>query len=79
MKRYIIILLFAILSLLETQTGRAQLIPVLGSQRAGTAMAQFLKIGVGGRAMGMGESFVAVADDFSHPGYRFEPVTEYWC
>ncbi|NUO80042.1 PorV/PorQ family protein [candidate division KSB1 bacterium] len=43
----------------------AQLIPVLGSQRAGTAMAQFLKIGVGGRAVGMGEAFVAVANDAS--------------
>ncbi len=28
-------------------------------------MAQFLKIGVGGRAVGMGESFVAIADDAS--------------
>ena len=35
----------------------AQLIPVLGSQRAGTAMAQFLKIGVGARAVGMGMHF----------------------
>ena len=43
----------------------AQLIPVLGSQRAGTAMAQFLKIGVGARAVGMGESFVAIANDAS--------------
>lgn len=43
----------------------AQLIPVLGGQRSGTAMYQFLKIGVGGRAVGMGESFVAVANDAS--------------
>jgi len=43
----------------------AQLIPVLGSQRAGTAMGQFLKIGVGGRAASMGEAFVAVANDAS--------------
>lgn len=48
-----------------TASVRAQLIPVLGSQRAGTAMAQFLKIGVGGRAVGMGESFVAIANDAS--------------
>ncbi len=47
------------------QNVSAQLIPVLGSQRAGTAMFQFLKIGVGGRAVGMGESFVAVANDAS--------------
>lgn len=43
----------------------AQLIPVLGSQRAGTAMYQFLKIGAGSRAVGMGEAFVAVANDAS--------------
>jgi hypothetical protein len=43
----------------------AQLIPVLGSQRAGTAMGQFLKVGVGGRAVAMGEAFVAVANDAS--------------
>lgn len=48
-----------------SQICRAQLIPILGNQRAGTAMAQFLKIGVGGRAIGMGESFVAVANDAS--------------
>ena len=50
---------------LLTQVSYAQLIPVLGSQRAGTAMGQFLKIGVGGRAASMGEAFVAVANDAS--------------
>ncbi|MGH7601703.1 MAG: PorV/PorQ family protein, partial [bacterium] len=60
------ILLTAIFALLTgSQICRAQLIPILGNQRAGTAMAQFLKIGVGGRAVGMGESFVAVANDAS--------------
>lgn len=43
----------------------AQLIPNLGGQRSGTAAAQFLKIGVGARSVGMGESFVAVANDAS--------------
>ena len=43
----------------------AQLIPVLGAQRTGMAAAQFLKIGVGARAAGMGESFVAVSNDAS--------------
>jgi long-subunit fatty acid transport protein len=41
----------------------AQLFPVLGGQRAGISTAQFLKIGVGGRAAAMGESFVAISDD----------------
>ena len=35
----------------------------LGSQRAGTSSGSFLKIGVGARAVGMGEAFVAVAND----------------
>jgi hypothetical protein len=35
----------------------------LGSQRAGTSSGSFLKIGVGARAVALGESFVAVAND----------------
>jgi long-subunit fatty acid transport protein len=35
----------------------------LGEQRAGTSSGTFLKIGVGARATGLGESFVAVAND----------------
>lgn len=42
-----------------------QLIPQLGNQRAGTSSLQFLKIGVGARATGMGETFVAVANDIT--------------
>jgi len=56
---YIISFLFII------GTARAQLFPVLGGQRAGISTAQFLKIGVGGRASAMGESFIAIADDAS--------------
>lgn len=43
----------------------AQLFPVLGGQRAGISTAQFLKIGVGGRAAALGEAFVAISDDAS--------------
>ena len=43
----------------------AQLFPTLGEQRAGISTAQFLKIGVGGRATAMGDAFVAVANDAS--------------
>lgn len=35
----------------------------LGGQRAGTSSGTFLRIGVGARATGLGESFVAVAND----------------
>ena len=41
----------------------------LGGQRAGTSSGSFLKIGVGARAVALGESFVAVAND---------PSTIYW-
>ena len=35
----------------------------LGQQRVGTSSGTFLRIGVGARAVGLGESFVAVAND----------------
>lgn len=35
----------------------------LGGQRAGTSSGTFLRIGIGARAVGMGEAFVAVAND----------------
>lgn len=59
-----ILIISALLGILSAGT-HAQLIPVLGSQRAGTSSLQFLKIGVGGRATAMGESFVAVANDIT--------------
>jgi hypothetical protein len=57
---YISFLLLTVESVTYTQ-----LFPVLGSQRVGTSSMQFLKIGVGGRATAMGESYVAVANDVS--------------
>jgi hypothetical protein len=50
---------------LAARPAASQLLPILGAQRTGTAAAAFLKIGVGARAAGMGESFVAVANDAS--------------
>ena len=44
---------------------KPQLFPVLGEQRAGISTAQFLKIGVGGRATAMGDAFVAISNDAS--------------
>ncbi len=44
---------------------KAQLFPILGGQRAGISTAQFLKIGVGGRAAALGDAFIAIADDAS--------------
>ncbi|MBA4311696.1 MAG: hypothetical protein C0417_03600 [Chlorobiaceae bacterium] len=47
------------------QFSQSQLIPNLGGQRAGISAFQFLKIGVGARAVGVGESFIAMANDVS--------------
>jgi hypothetical protein len=44
---------------------KAQIFPTLGGQRAGISTAQFLKIGVGGRATAMGDAFVAVSNDIT--------------
>jgi hypothetical protein len=43
----------------------AQLIPNLGGQRVGISALQFLKLGVGARAAGLGEAFVSIANDAS--------------
>src|SRR5258706_12958672 len=58
--KYIVVASVIVISQLH-----GQLIPQLGNQRAGTSSLQFLKIGVGGRATAMGESFVAVANDIT--------------
>ena len=55
----------------------AQIVPVLGAQRAGTATAQFLKIPVGARASAMGESFVAVANDASALYWNPAGITQF--
>jgi len=49
--------------LLLIQFAVAQFFPDLGVQRVVTSAAQFLKIGIGSRALGMGEAFVAIAND----------------
>jgi hypothetical protein len=60
--KYLITLIIIVLTSSEI---KPQLFPVLGGQRAGISTAQFLKIGVGGRATAMGDAFVAVANDVS--------------
>lgn len=60
--KYLITFLLIVISYSEI---KPQLFPVLGGQRAGISTAQFLKIGVGGRATAMGDAFVAVANDVS--------------
>ena len=53
-----------ILSFLFLSTGWSQnLFPILGGQRAGTSVFSFLNIGVSARAVGMGESVVALSQD----------------
>jgi long-subunit fatty acid transport protein len=60
----IALILFILISL-HARDSFAQLFPVLGGQRAGISTAQFLKIGVGGRASALGDAFVAMANDAS--------------
>jgi hypothetical protein len=54
-----------LLLLLPGWLGAQGLIRNYGEERAGTTVLQFLKIGVGARAEGMGQAFVGVADDAS--------------
>ena len=46
------------------------LFPILGGQRAGTSVFTFLNIGVSARAVGMGESVVALNQDASSVYYN---------
>ena len=46
------------------------LFPILGGQRAGTSVFSFLNIGVSARAVGMGESVVALNQDASSIYYN---------
>lgn len=55
----------------------AQLFPNLGGQRTGTASLPFLKIGTGARATGMGNTFVAVANDISSLIYNPAGLVEF--
>lgn len=64
MRRIIQIAILALFTLV-IHDAQAQLIPALGRERAGTASATFLKIGVGARAAAMGDAFVSLANDAS--------------
>ena len=46
------------------------LFPILGGQRSGTSVFTFLNIGVSARAVGMGESVVALNQDASSVYYN---------
>ncbi len=61
MKKYLLLIFVLVITI----NLKAQLFPTLGEQRVGISTAQFLKIGVGGRASAMGDAFVAVANDVS--------------
>jgi hypothetical protein len=69
-KKYLKPVFILLIGFFITANSFAQLIPNLGGQRTGTASLQFLKIGNGARATGMGESFVAVSNDMSSLYYN---------
>jgi hypothetical protein len=62
-RRLPVALLATLALALAGAAGTAHAQGTLGGQRAGTSSATFLRIGVGARAVGMGETFVAVAND----------------
>ena len=76
MKNYFYSIVLA-LYLFGSSWTQAQLLPVLGAQRAGTATAEFLKIGVGARATSMGDAFVAVANDASALYWNPAGITQF--
>ena len=60
-----------LLTLIMHSVGLSQnLFPILGGQRAGTSVFTFLNIGVSARAVGMGESVVALNQDASSVYYN---------
>ena len=71
------LILVFILTTVVCNNSFAQLFPDLGGQRTGTASLPFLKIGTGARATGMGNTFVAVADDISSLIYNPAGLVEF--
>jgi hypothetical protein len=65
----IVAVALALLGLVPLSAAPARAQFTLGEQRAGTSSGTFLKIGIGARATGLGEAFVAVAND---------PTAIYW-
>ncbi|MBI3189071.1 MAG: PorV/PorQ family protein, partial [Ignavibacteriales bacterium] len=63
--RYSIFVWVCALVYLASVKMNAQLVPNLGGQRAGISAFQFLKIGSGARAVALGETFTAIANDAS--------------
>jgi len=59
------IIVIALLLVLAVPSARAQLLPTLGGERAGTSGFQFLKVPVDARGAALGESVVADANDIS--------------
>ena len=68
MKR-ILHIIFIIGMLISFVSGQS-LFPILGGQRSGTSVFTFLNIGVSARAVGMGESVVALNQDASSVYYN---------
>src|SRR4029453_7116453 len=62
-RRLLAFALSVLVALAGAAPPRARAESRLGDQRVGTSSGGFLKIGVGARATGLGESFVAVAND----------------
>jgi|TARA_B110000914_G_C15509198_1_gene469864 hypothetical protein len=67
-----IFLMFIIVSICSSQN----LFPILGGQRVGTSVFSFLNIGVSARAIGMGESVVALNHGASNVSYNPSAIAQ---
>ncbi len=68
--RIVLLVMIGTLPFIGSMPIYAQLMPLLGGQRAGISSLQFLKLGAGARAAAMGEAFVAIANDASALHYN---------
>jgi hypothetical protein len=59
------IVLLCLLTLVQFNSVRAQVLPAFGATRAGTTGMQFLKIGPDARSAGLSGNFVALVNDVS--------------
>ncbi len=69
--------LLLVVFIFSASLATAQVFPEFGGERTGISIAAALKIGVGARSAGMGETFVAIADDASALYWNPAGITQF--